>query len=57
MIELDDAFVGGKQKGKRVRGAAGKKPIIVACKSHGTQADYLAIEVVERIYVQTIAQS
>jgi hypothetical protein len=32
-IELDDALVGGRQKGKRGRGAAGKKNVLIACES------------------------
>jgi transposase-like protein len=55
-IELDDAFVGGKQKGKRGRGASGKKPVIVACESQGNRAGYIAIEAVERINHDTIEQ-
>ena len=30
LIELDDAFVGGKRCGKRGRGANGKRPVLVA---------------------------
>ena len=55
-IELDDAFVGGKQKGKRGRGASGKKPVIVACESQGNRAGYIAIEAVDRINHETIEQ-
>jgi len=29
LIEFDDTFVGGKKAGKRGRGAAGKKPVLV----------------------------
>ena len=32
-IELDDALVGGRKKGKRGRGAAGKMNVIIACES------------------------
>lgn len=32
-IELDDAFVDGRQKGKRGRGAAGKNNVLIACQS------------------------
>ena len=34
-IELDDAFIGGKQKGKRGRGVEGKTPVIIACENRG----------------------
>jgi hypothetical protein len=30
LIELDDTYVGGKRPGKRGRGAAGKKSVLVA---------------------------
>jgi len=53
-IELDDAFVGGKQKGKRGRGATGKKPVIVACESQGNRAGYIAIEAVDQINHETV---
>ena len=32
-IELDDAFIGGKHKGKRGRGAEGKTPVLIACEN------------------------
>ena len=32
-IELDDAFIGGKHKGKRGRGAQGKTPVLIACEN------------------------
>jgi hypothetical protein len=37
-IELDDALVGGRQKGKRSRGAAGKKNVLIAFESKGKRA-------------------
>ena len=55
-IELDDAFVGGEQKGKRGRGATGKKPIIVACESQGNRTGTIAIEAVGRINHDTVDQ-
>ncbi len=33
LIEVDDAFVGGKRSGKRGRGAEGKTPVLIACES------------------------
>ena len=35
VIEIDDALVGGKRKGKRGRGAAGKTSALVAVESKG----------------------
>lgn len=49
MIELDDAYVGGKRSGKRGRGASGKKPIIVACEDLGLSAGFVAIEAVDEL--------
>jgi len=54
MIELDDALDGGKQKGKRGRGAKGKKPIIVACESKGASAGFLAIQAVDHINNESV---
>ena len=48
-IELDDAFLGGKHKGKRGRGAEGKSPVIVACENRHKKAGFIAIEAVEKI--------
>jgi len=48
-IELDDAFVGGKQKGKRGRGAEGKTPIIVACENRTKKAGFIAMKAVDSI--------
>lgn len=36
-IELDDAYLGGKSKGKRGRGAEGKVPILVAVEKRQTR--------------------
>jgi transposase-like protein len=48
-IELDDALVGGRQKGKRGRGAAGKSKVLIACESKDKKAGFIAIEVVDSI--------
>ncbi len=48
-IERDDALVGGRQKGKRGRGAAGKKNVIIACESKDKKAGFIAMEVVDSI--------
>ena len=48
-IELDDALVGGRQKGKRGRGAAGKKNVLIACESKDKKAGFIAMEVVYSI--------
>ena len=48
-IELDDAFIGGRQKSKRGRGAEGKKPIIVACENRDKKAGFIAMKAVDSI--------
>jgi transposase-like protein len=49
LIELDDAYIGGKKPGKRGRGAKGKKPILVAVENEGKKAGFVAIEAVENV--------
>lgn len=48
-IELDDALVGGRQKGKRGRGAGGKENVLVACESHGKRAGFIAMRMVDSV--------
>jgi hypothetical protein len=40
-IELDDAFIGGKHKDKRGRGAQGKTPVLIACQTVKRKQDLL----------------
>lgn len=54
LIEIDDAYVGGKKAGKRGRGASGKKPIIVAVETRGSKAGYMAASVVESISSEAV---
>jgi len=49
LIEVDDAYIGGKKPGKRGRGATGKKPIVVAVENKGNKAGFVAMEAVEAI--------
>jgi len=49
LIEVDDAYIGGKKPGKRGRGAKGKTPIVVAVENKGNKAGFVAMEVVEAI--------
>jgi len=45
LVELDDAFVGGRRSGgKSGRGAEGKTPILVAVENQGKKAGFIAIE-------------
>jgi transposase-like protein len=57
LIEFDDTYVGGKKSGgKRGRGAAGKKPVLVAVESRGGKAGFMAMEAVSTISGQTVKQ-
>lgn len=54
LIELDDALVGGKKPGKRGRGAAGKKPILVAVERRGSHAGFMAAKAVGEITKESV---
>jgi hypothetical protein len=49
VIEINDALVGGKRKGKRGRGAEGKTPVLVAVKSKGESAGFIAVQAVNSV--------
>jgi transposase-like protein len=49
VIELDDAFIGGKRAGKRGRGAAGKTAILVACEHNDGKPGFVAMKAVKGI--------
>jgi|TARA_R110002094_G_scaffold201134_1_gene172566 transposase-like protein len=53
-IELDDAFVGGKHKGKRGRGAEGKTPVIIACENRQKKAGFIAMKAVNGVNFKTV---
>jgi transposase-like protein len=55
-IEFDDAYIGGKRPGKRGRGAAGKKPILVAVETKGKKAGFMAVEAVDVISKETVRE-
>jgi len=54
LIELDDAYIGGKRPGKRGRGAKGKKPILIAVENKGNKAGFVAMEAVESVSGEAI---
>jgi hypothetical protein len=56
-IELDDAFVGGKHKGKRGRGAQGTPPVIVACENKHKKAGFIAIKAVKNVTFKTVKKT
>lgn len=55
LIELDDAFVGGKRSGgKRGRGAEGKRTILVAVEKREKGAGFMSAQVVDTISKKTV---
>lgn len=56
IIEFDDTVVGGKRTGKRGRGAAGKKPVLVAVETRGEKAGFVAMEAVGSVSKETVRE-
>lgn len=56
LIELDDAYIGGKKSGKRGRGADGKMSVIIACESHENSTGFIAMQAVQSVDKKTIKQ-
>jgi transposase-like protein len=54
IIELDDAFVGGKRAGKRGRGAEGKTAILVACEHNDGKPGFVVMKAVDRVTQETV---
>ena len=54
IIELDDAFVGGKKPGKRGRGAQGKASVLIACENREDKAGFIAMEVIDSVSKKNI---
>jgi hypothetical protein len=54
LIELDDAFVGGKRCGKQGRGAGGKRPVLVAVETKAKGAGFLAMQAVDSVCHQSV---
>lgn len=54
IIELDDAYIGGKHSGKRGRGAKGKTPILVAVEYRDPKAGFVAMKVVPTISSKSV---
>lgn len=53
-IELDDAFIGGKHKGKRGRGAQGKTPVLIACENRQKKAGFIAMKAVNAVNFKNV---
>ena len=57
LVELDDAFVGGRRSGGKCgRGAEGKTPVIVAVESRGRKACFIAMEVTPSVCLTRLKQ-
>lgn len=54
IIELDDAYVGGKRAGKKGRGAEGKTPVLVAVEKRAKGAGFVAIQAVNTVSKETV---
>lgn len=56
LIEFDDTLVGGKRAGKRGRGAAGKRPVLVAVETREKGAGFVAMQAVDSVNKRTVRQ-
>jgi transposase-like protein len=56
LVEVDDAYVGGKRPGKRGRGAGGKKPILVAVERRGKNSGFVAMTTTDTISGETVKE-
>jgi transposase-like protein len=56
LIEFDDTIVGGKRAGKRGRGAAGKRPVLVAVETREKGAGFVALQAVDSVSKVTVRQ-
>ena len=54
LIEMDDTYIGGKRPGKRGRGAAGKKPVLVAVERKDKGSGFIAMKAVDTISKETV---
>ena len=56
LIEIDDAFVGGRRSGKRGRAAAGKSPVLVAIENRDSRAGFTARQQVSAVTKEAVAR-
>ena len=56
LVEVDDAFVGGRKSGKRGRGAEGKKPVIFAVEQQEKGMGFMAAHLVERVNFEQVPE-
>ena len=56
IVEVDDAYVGGRKAGKRGRGAEGKTVVLLAVEKRGEGAGYLAAQAVNQFNQKRVRQ-
>jgi hypothetical protein len=56
LIEIDDAFVGGRRSGKRGRGAEGKSAVLVAVENRDKRAGFIAMQQVGAVTRESVAK-
>ena len=56
LIEMDDAFVGGRRSGKRGRGAEGKSPVWVVVENRDKRAGFIALQQVPAVTKKAVAK-
>ena len=54
LIEMDDTYIGGKKPGKRGRGAAGKRPVLIAVERKDEGSGFVAMKAVDTISKETV---
>ena len=56
LVELDDAYVGGRKSGKRGRGAEGKKPVLFAVDRRDQGMGFMAAQSSERVSSEAVCR-
>jgi len=56
LIEMDDTYIGGQRPGKRGRGAAGKKPVLIAVERKDQGSGFIAMKAVDTISKETVKE-
>lgn len=54
LVEMDDTYIGGQRPGKRGRGAAGKKPVLVAVERKDKGSGFIAMKAVDTLSKETV---
>ena len=56
IVEVDDAYVGGRRAGKRGRGAEGKTTVLFAVQKRGKGAGFMAAQALDQLNQQRVRQ-